>query len=190
MPPLEMILNDPAKARRLHMALSAALAMLVLLLLVWPLASLLLDQQAEIASAEAQVAAQASLADRAQRLLAEQAELAALGGLPADYLAGDSQDQAAAALQGLLAQHLAAAGGQLVSTRILPADDRDDRRVAVRLDAMVSHAQLRRLLHAVEGGQPRLIIADLTLASAGEGADRLTLSLTAAGRHRQEGADQ
>lgn len=187
---LEMILADPARARRLHLALSTGVTALVLLLLVWPLATLLLDQQAEVTAAEAELVAQSSLADRAQRLLDEQRELAALGGLPADYLAGGSHGLAAANLQELLAQRLAAAGGQLISTRILPVDEADDRFVSVRLDAAVSHAQLRILLHALEGGQPRLVVPALSVASAGDGADRLTLSLTATGLRLPDGGGE
>ena len=182
MPPLETILAHPILSRRLYWGLNTLLA-LVSLLLLWPLAGLLLDQRAEIRSLEIQRAAQAPLAARVPRLLAEQATLVALDGLPADYLSGDSADLAAASLQSLLAQQVQAAGGQVISTRAVPADDPQ---VAVRLDASVTHAQLRNLLHAVEGGQPRLIVTDMDLQS-GQGGESLSLSLTVTGLRREGG---
>lgn len=182
MPPLETILAHPVLSRRLYWGLNALVGLLALLLF-WPLAGLLLDQQAEIQALEIEQAAQAPLAGRVQRLLAEQAALAALNGLPADYLSGDSADLAGASLQSLLAQQVQAAGGQVISTRAVPAEDPQ---VAVRLDASVTHAQLRSLLHAVEGGQPRLIITDMDL-QAGQGGDNLSLSLTVTGLRREGG---
>lgn len=179
--PLETFLARPAPARRLYWGLNLLLALLILVLLVWPLAGLLLDQRAEIQSLEIQRAAQGNLAGRVERLMAEQVELVALDGLVADYLPGDSAALAAAALQGLLSRQVQEAGGQLYSVRLLPTDDPQ---VAARLDAAVSHAQLRTLLHALEGGRPRLVVTGLEL-QAGEGGERLTLSLTVTGLRRQ-----
>lgn len=189
MSPIEAILADAGKARRLYLSINLGLVLLVLMLVVWPLLGLLLDQRSEIAAAEAQLKAASALAHRADALLAEQAQLSALGGLPADYLAGENHGLAAANLQGLLGQRVTSVGGRLVSTRILPADNDGDRRVVARLDAVVSHAQLRLLLHALEGGQPRLVITAMGLASAGEGTDRLTLTLTVIGLRLPEGGE-
>ncbi len=182
MPPLETILTNPTLSRRLYWALNALLGLAVLLLL-WPLAGLLLDQRAEIQALEIQRAAHAPLAARTQRLLTEQASLTALDGLPADYLSGDSADLAAASLQSLLAQQVQAMGAQVISTRTLPGDDPQ---VTVRLDATVTHAQLRALLYAVEGGQPRLIVTAMAI-TAGEGGQSLSLSLTVTGLRRDGG---
>jgi hypothetical protein len=189
MSPIEAILADAGKARRLYLSINLGLALLVLMLVVWPLLGLLLDQRSEIAGAEAQLKAASALAQRADGLLLEQARLAALGGLPDDYLPGENHGLAAANLQGLMSQRVAAVGGRLVSTRILTADNDGDRRVVARLDAVVSHDQLRLLLHAVEGGQPRLVITGMSLAAAGEGTDRLTLALTVVGLRLPEGGE-
>ncbi|MFV3128977.1 type II secretion system protein GspM [Niveispirillum sp. KHB5.9] len=179
--PLETFLARPAQANRLYWGLNLLLALLFLVLLVWPLAGLLLDQHAEIKALEIQRTAQGNLAGRVERLMAEQAELVALDGLAADYLSGDSPALAAAELQGLLSRRVNEAGGQLYSVRLLPTEDPQ---VAARLDAAVSHAQLRALLHALEGGRPRLVITGLEL-QAGEGGERLTLSLTVTGLRRR-----
>lgn len=184
MPRLEIMLTDPVRARRLYLGLNTVLGLLVLLLLVWPLADLLLDQRAQIAALNVERAGQARLAERGQKLLAEQAALADLDGLSADYVAGEGPALAGAHLQGLLVQHLAQVGGQLVSVQVLPSDPDDDRRVGVRLDAALTHDQLRRLLHAVEGGRPRLVVTGLELRPAAEDGARLSLSLTVIGLRR------
>lgn len=183
MMPLETILAHPSHARRLYWALNGLLALIVLLLVVWPLVGLLLDQRAEIDALEIERAAQATLGARAQKLLGEQAELVALDGLSADYLPGDSAEMAAAALQGLLVQQVQAVGARLLSTRLLQADDPQ---VAARLDATVTHGQLRALLHALEGGQPRLVVTGLEL-QAGEGGESLNLTLSVTGLRQQAG---
>lgn len=184
MPRLEIMLTDPAWARRLYIGINAGLCLLVLLLLVWPLADLLLDQRAQIAALNVERAGQGRLAERGEKLLAEQAALAGLDGLSADYVAGEGPALAGAHLQGLLVQHLAQVGGQLVSVQVLPSDPDDDRRVGVRLDAALTHDQLRRLLHAVEGGRPRLVVTGLELRPAAEDGVRLSLSLTVVGLRR------
>lgn len=184
MPRLEIMLTDPAWARRLYFGLNTGLGLLVLLLLVWPLADLLLDQRAQIAALSVERAGQARLAERGEKLLGEQAALAGLDGLSADYVAGEGPALAGAHLQGLLVQQLAQVGGQLVSVQVLPPDPDDDRRVGVRLDAALTHDQLRRLLHAVEGGRPRLVVTGLELRPADEDGTRLSLSLTVIGLRR------
>ncbi len=189
MPRLETMLTDPDKARRLYAGINGGLALLVLLLLVWPLADLLLDQRAQIAALAVERAGQARLAERGERLLAEQAALAGLDGLSADYVAGDGPALAGAGLQGLLVQQLAQVGGQLVSVQVLPPDPDDERRVAVRLDAALGHDQLRRLLRAVEGGQPRLVVTGLELRPAAEDGMRLSLSLTVVGLRHTDGGE-
>lgn len=189
MPRLETMLTDPAAARRLYAGINGGLALLVLLLLVWPLADLLLDQRAQIAALAVERAGQARLAERGERLLAEQAALAGLDGLSADYVAGDGPALAGAGLQGLLVQQLAQVGGQLVSVQVLPPDPEDDRRVGVRLDAALGHDQLRRLLHVVEGGQPRLVVTGLELRPAAEDGTRLSLSLTVVGLRHTDGGE-
>lgn len=184
MPRLEIMLTDPAWTRRLYFGLNTGLGLLVLLLLVWPLADLLLDQRAQIAALNVERAGQARLAERGEKLLGEQAALAGLDGLSADYVAGEGPALAGAHLQGLLVQQLAQVGGQLVSVQVLPPDPDDDRRVGVRLDAALTHDQLRRLLHAVEGGRPRLMVTGLELRPADEDGTRLSLSLTVIGLRR------
>lgn len=190
MPRLEIILTDPGRARRLYLGLNTGLGLLVLLLLVWPLADLLLDQRAQIAALSVERAGQVRLAERGEKLLAEQAALAGLDGLAADYLPGEGPALAGAQLQGLLVQQLTALGGQLVSVQVLPPDPDDDRRVGVRLDAALTHDQLRRLLHAVEGGRPRLVVTGLDLRPAADDGGRLSLSLTVVGLRRAAGGQE
>lgn len=188
MPPLELLLADGPQARRLHALVTAGVAVAVLLLLVWPLADLLVTQRVEITALEQEKAGQARLASRAERLLSEGAELAALNSAAADYVTGDSASLAGATLQGMLVQRLANVGGQLISAQIMPADPEGDGTVVgVRLDAGLNNTQLRALLHAVEGGQPRLVVRSLTLRPVDAATGRLALSMVVDGRRRMPG---
>jgi hypothetical protein len=100
------------------------------------------------------------LADR----LAEQQERAASA---AGYLQGPSNALAAAQLQDRVESVVEAAGGELRSTQILPAERFQDglafRRTALRVHFVVTIDGLQATLHELEAGQPYLIIDDVTV---------------------------
>jgi general secretion pathway protein M len=90
-----------------------------------------------------------------------------LGAADADawvYLEGASDALAAAALQDRVRELVAAAGGELRSTQILPAGDDDGlRRIALRVQLAVDAAALQAVLHELETGRPLLFLDNLVL---------------------------
>jgi general secretion pathway protein M len=100
------------------------------------------------------------LADR----LAKQQERA---GSAAGYLTGPSDALAAAQLQDRVKSVVEAAGGELRSTQILPAEplegDLGFRRTTLRVNFVVTIEGLQATLYELETGQPYLIIDDATV---------------------------
>jgi len=96
--------------------------------------------------------------------LAEQEERAAAA---AGYLEGPSDALAAAQLQDRVKSVVEAAGGELRSTQILPAEslegDLSFRRTTVRVQIAVSIEGLAATLYELETGQPYLLIDDVTV---------------------------
>ena len=96
--------------------------------------------------------------------LAEQQERAAAA---AGYLEGPSDALAAAQLQDRVKSVVEAAGGELRSTQILPAQalegDLGFRRTTIRVQIAVSTEGLATTLYELETGQPYLLIDDVTV---------------------------
>jgi hypothetical protein len=99
----------------------------------------------------------------AERLAEEQERAASAAG----YLLGPSDGLAAAQLLDRVKSVVEAAGGQLRSTQILPAEPFEDglgfRRTALRVHFVVTIDGLQATLHELEAGQPYLIIDDVTI---------------------------
>ncbi len=92
-------------------------------------------------------------------------------------LRAESDTLAAAELQSRLTTMIAAAGGELQSVRILPAEDLAPFRL-IRLETRFSgdHAALRELLLAVEREDPPLL-ADSFSVRARDGGEKLVIEL-------------
>jgi general secretion pathway protein M len=88
-------------------------------------------------------------------------------GSAAGYLTGPSDALAAAQLQDRVKSVVEAAGGELRSTQILPAQplegDLGFRRATLRVHFVVSIDGLKTTLYELETGQPYLIIDDVTV---------------------------
>ena len=90
----------------------------------------------------------------------------------AGYLKGPSDALAAAELQDRLKAVVEAAGGELRSTRILPAEAVEaspgTRRAALQVEMVVSIGGLAEILYALEGGQPYVLINELVVRNQRE----------------------
>ena len=90
----------------------------------------------------------------------------------AGYLEGPSDALAAAQLQDRVKDAVEAAGGELRSTRILPAEPVDaspgTRRTALRVQMIVSIAGLADVLYDLEEGQPYIMIDELSVRNQRE----------------------
>ena len=136
-------------------------------LIVAPLLTAYRDGEARIEQAKNLLQRYEALAQQRSLLsdrLAEQQERAASA---AGYLQGPSDALAAAQLQDRVKSVVEAAGGELRSTQILPAEqlesDLDFRRTTLRVHFVVTIEGLEDTLYELEAGQPYLIIDDVTV---------------------------
>lgn len=125
------------------------------------------DGKARIEQAEELLQRYEALAQQRPLLndrLAEQEERAASA---AGYLQGPSDALAAAELQDRVKSVIEAAGGELRSTQILPAEqpeaDLGVRRTTLRVHFVVTIEGLEESLYELETGQPYLVIDDVTV---------------------------
>jgi general secretion pathway protein M len=155
----------------LSRTLAVALLGIVLLgayrLIVAPLLSAYRDGEARIEQAKDLLQRYEALAQQRSLLtdrLAEQQELAASA---AGYLQGPSDALAAAQLQDRVKSVVEAAGGELRSTQILPAEQLEEdlgfRRATLRIHFVGTIEGLEETLFELETGQPYLIIDDVTI---------------------------
>jgi general secretion pathway protein M len=90
----------------------------------------------------------------------------------AGYLQGPSDALAAAQLQDRLKAVVEAAGGELRSTRILPAEAVEagpgTRLTALQVQMVVTIDGLAEILYGLEAGQPYVLIEELTIRNQGE----------------------
>jgi general secretion pathway protein M len=97
------------------------------------------------------------------RLKEEQEQADAIAG----YLQGPSDALAAAQLQDRVKEVVEAAGGELRSTRILPAEAVEaspgTRRTALRVQMVVTIDGLAEILYGLEAGQPYVLIDELSV---------------------------
>jgi general secretion pathway protein M len=99
------------------------------------------------------------------RLEEEKQQAAAIAG----YLEGPSDALAAAQLQDRVRGVVEAAGGELRSTQIMPAEPVDaspgTRRATLRVQLMVAIDGLAEILYDLESGQPYVLIDELAVRS-------------------------
>jgi hypothetical protein len=186
-PRLAALAADPRHARWLALALGAAAAALVLVLLVLPWAAAVGGAWRRADLLERQLDADRRLVGRAAELRADLEETERLRA--AAFLDGPTEALAAAGLQGRLAAMAAAAGGDLLSSETLSAeDDGGLRRLAVRASVDASPDGLRDLLHRIETAAPVLSVAALTLRPRDPQGRRLDVLLTVRGWRPVEAA--
>ena len=109
--------------------------------------------------------------ERYRRAAAElpqrQAELAALRqrrAAGAGFLGGGNEAVVAAELQNRLRGIVAASGGELKSTQVLPTEDEAGaRRIAVRGELTGTLAAVQRIVYALESGTPLLFVDNLSI---------------------------
>jgi general secretion pathway protein M len=136
-------------------------------LIVAPLVIAYRDGEASIEQSKELLQRYEALAEQRSLLadhLAEQQERAAS---VAGYLTGPSDALAAAQLQDRVKTVVEAAGGELRSTQILPAEqlegDLGFRRTTLRVHFVVTIEGLEKTLYEIETGQPYMIIDDVTV---------------------------
>jgi len=159
-------------SRLLALGLLAAALAASYLLVVVPLLSTYEDNVAAIERAETLLQRQQALValqpQLVERLEEERAQAEAVAG----YLEGPSDALAAAQLQDRVKEVVEASGGELRSTRILPAETIDSspgtRRAALRVQMIVSIEGLAEILYELEAGQPYVLIDELSVRSQRE----------------------
>jgi general secretion pathway protein M len=159
-------------ARTLALTLLAAALAGGYLLIVAPVLHAYRDNAAAIEQAETLLQRQRALAAQRPLLLArieeEQEQAEALAG----YVQGPSDALAAAQLQDRLKAVIGAAGGELLSTRILPAEAVETspgtRRTALQVQMVVTIAGLAEILYGLESGQPYVLIDELSVRNQRE----------------------
>jgi Type II secretion system (T2SS), protein M subtype b len=135
-------------------------------LILAPLVGAYSDGEARIEEARALLQRYEALAQQ-RSMLAERLEEQERAASAVGYLLGPSDGLAAAQLLDRVKSVVEAAGGELRSTQILPAqpfgDDPGFRRTALRVHFVVTIDGLQATLHELEAGQPYLIIDDATI---------------------------
>lgn len=89
----------------------------------------------------------------------------------AHYLSGRNAALAAAHLQGLVKRAVEEGRGEMLSMQVLPSPGGEaSREVAVRARVRGDVPALQRMLHALEGGAPILVVDNLSIDAALSGA--------------------
>jgi hypothetical protein len=159
-------------ARVLALALLAAVVAGGYLVVVVPVMAAYRETGEAIERAESLLQRQRALAAQRPLLIERLEEEKAQADEVAGYLEGPSDALAAAQLQDLVKEVVEAAGGELRSTRILPADAVEaspgTRRTTLRVQLVVSIDGLAQTLYGLEAGQPYVLIDELTVRNQAE----------------------
>ena len=156
-------------SRALALALLGAVLLGAYVLVIAPVVGLYRETDAAIETAEILLQRHRTLAaqrsDLSARLDAETEQAAAIAG----YLEGPSDPLALAQLQDLVKGVVEAAGGELRSTQILPAQavaaSPGTRRATLRVQMVVAIDGLAEILYDLESGQPYVLIDELAVRS-------------------------
>ena len=159
-------------ARVLALVLLAAAVAGAWLLVVLPVLHAWHANGAAIEQAEALLQRQRALALQRPALLARIEEERQQADALAGYLQGPSDALAAAELQDRLKAVVEAAGGELRSTRIVPAEAVEaspgTRRTALQVQMVVTIDGLAAILYGLESGQPYVLIDELSVRNQRE----------------------
>ena len=159
-------------SRALALALLGAVLLGAYVLVIAPVVELYRETDDAIETAEILLQRHRTLAaqrsDLSARLDAETEQAAAIAG----YLEGPSDPLALAQLQDRVKGVVEAAGGELRSTQILPAQAVDaspgTRRATLRVQMVVAIDGLAVILYELESGQPYVLIDELAVRSQRE----------------------
>jgi general secretion pathway protein M len=159
-------------ARVLALALLAAAVAGGYLLVLVPVLDAYRETADAIEQAETVLHRQRALAAQRPLLIARIEEEKEQAEAIAGYLQGPSDALAAAQLQDRLKAVVEAAGGELRSTRILPAEAVEaspgTRRTALQVQLVVTIEGLAEILYGLEAGQPYLLIDELSVRNQRE----------------------
>jgi general secretion pathway protein M len=159
-------------SRMLALGLLAAALLGSYLLVVVPLLSTYQNSAAAIEQAENLLQRQQALAAQQPQLIERLEEEREQADAVVGYLQGPSDALAAAQLQDRVKAVVEASGGELRSTRILPAESIEaspgTRRTALRVQIIVSTEGLAEILYDLEAGQPYVLIDELSVRSQHE----------------------
>jgi general secretion pathway protein M len=159
-------------ARILALTLLAAALAGGYLLIVVPVLHAYRDNADAIEQAETLLQRQRALAAQRPLLLARIEEEQEHAEAVAGYLQGPSDALAAAQLQDRLKAVIETAGGELRSTRILPAEAVEaspgTRRTALQVQMIVTIEGLAEILYGLEAGQPYVLIDELSVRNQRE----------------------
>ena len=159
-------------ARALAIALLAAAVASVYLLVLVPVGNAYRETADAIEQAEILLQRQRALAAQRPLLVARIEEETERADAIAGYLQGPSDALAAAQLQDRLKAVVEAAGGDLRSTRILPAEPVEaspgTRRAALQVQMIVTIGGLAEILYGLEAGQPYVLIDELSVRNQRE----------------------
>jgi general secretion pathway protein M len=159
-------------ARALAIALLAAAVACVYLLVFVPVGNAYRETADAIEQAEILLQRQRALAAQRPLLIARIEEEKERADAIAGYLQGPSDALAAAQLQDRLKAVVEAAGGELRSTRILPAEAVEaspgTRRAALQVQMIVTIDGLAEILYGLEAGQPYVLIDELSVRNQRE----------------------
>jgi general secretion pathway protein M len=159
-------------ARTLALTLLVAAVAGGYLLIVVPVLDAYRDNADAIEQAEILLRRQRALAAQRPLLLARIEEEKENAEAIAGYLRGSSDALAAAQLQDRLKAVIEAAGGELRSTRILPAEAVEaspgTRRTALQVQMIVTIEGLAGVLYGLEAGQPYVLIDELSVRNQRE----------------------
>ncbi|MGH6912704.1 MAG: type II secretion system protein GspM [Geminicoccales bacterium] len=187
-----MLRRGSLLSRTAALGLLAAVAIGGYVLVVGPVLDAFRANAEAIERSEDLLQRQQALAAQRPQLVARLAEEEQRAATLTGYLEGPSDALAAARLQDRVRTLVEAAGGELRSTQILPAEAVEaspgTRRATLRVQLVVAIDGLAAILHGLETGQPYVLIDELTIRSQGarrrqepDGAPVLDVSLQLSG---------
>jgi general secretion pathway protein M len=164
-----MLRRGSLLSRVLALVLLGAFLTGAYVLLIAPVVELYRATDEAIESAETLLQRHRTLAAQRSDLTARLDEEKAQAAATAGYLEGPSDPLALAQLQALVKNVIEAAGGELRSTQILPAQTVDissgTRRATLRVQMVVAIDGLAAILYDLESGQPYILIDELSVRS-------------------------
>lgn len=152
------------KPRWLAIGIALLLLFLVYLLVFMPIGQLYSDVAEDIDKTEFSLRRYARIAAEKDYWLARIRTLREQGKTAEHFITRDTAALASADLQSRIKATVTGAGGELISTQVIP-DHAEDQfiRIAVKVRLTCSTEILRQILHETESSQPILFVEDLNI---------------------------